>query len=87
MRKVILEDKKELRLSDLNDNSIVGILWQDNEKTTYLNFEGRLIEVCNFKNDAMVTSKNIQMYISTSVSISEVYVFDTMKKCFKWLSE
>jgi len=89
MKKVILDEfkKDKVYVKDLDDDSIVGILWQDGEKTTYISFEGRYLEIDNFQKKAMVTSKDIQTYINTSVTINEVYVFDTVKELFKWMSE
>lgn len=89
MKKVILDEfkKDKVYVKDLDQDSIVGILWEDGEKTTYISFEGRYLEIDNFSKKASVTSKDIQTYINTSVTISEVYLFDTVKELFKWLSE
>lgn len=89
MRKVILDEfeKEKVYVKDLNDDNIVGILWDDKQKTTYFELDGRYIEICNEYKKSIVMSKSIQEYIKGACSISEVYVFDTIKELFKWMSE
>lgn len=90
MKKVILNENKKdkVYLKDLDNDNIVGILWEDKEKTTCIKFENSFFEVDNFQNTAKkLNEKDIQRYIKGSDSIIEVYVFDTMKELFKWLSE
>lgn len=90
MIKVILEEKKpEMHISDITDNSIVGILWTDGIKSYLIKDGANIVHVGNNNNTAypmngMTSKKN---YIIDLNSNEAVYVFNDMKELFKWLSE
>jgi hypothetical protein len=87
MKKVILENKKEVYLSDLNENSIVGILWEYEIKKAVFTSNHDVFVVKNDKiRPEIYNNTNVVKYINQFVGI-EVFLFNTMKELFKWLSE
>ena len=86
MRKVILENKKEeVYLSDLNEDSIVGV------QTSICKFVmSRTKNGYEWIGEINLSSNEKSQYKTIKEAChgnSEVYQFDTMKELFKWLSE
>jgi len=91
MRKLALEDKKELRLSDLNDNSIVGIKFYAGKNYIIQERSGEFISLNVNENSISGSTFSEPTLLDYVKRIKkqdpEIYVFDTMKELFKWMSE
>jgi hypothetical protein len=92
MKKVILEEKKsDVYLSDLNEGSNIGIHWSSGEKGFILHSREKGFysygSISKFDLEDKVFEPTIKKYINNNKGITEVFVFDTAKDLFKWMSE
>lgn len=89
MKKVIFKKRtEEVYLSDLNDDSIIGIQWKTGVKTFVVNSNdgfvgcGKLSTLGSWEKDSK------KEYVKTAIEQKpEIFVFETEKELFKWLSE
>lgn len=86
MKKVILKEKtEEVYLSDLNDDSIVGIDW-DGLKHFVINTKDGFCATDNLNTSDRWNAETLKEYIS-KIENQKVFVFENQKELFKWLSE
>lgn len=89
MKKIILEENKDqVYLSDLNDDSIVGVVFEENTKGFLFKSEKGFTAICNDEIDISENwyASTIEEYVSDDV-VKQAYQFKTMKGLFKWLAE
>ena len=88
--KVILEEKKDaVHLSELNNDSVIGVLWGDDSKGVLLNNHENFFIL---NNDSIcvgfaVKKPSIKEYFEYIKEFKDVYLFSSVKECFKWMSE
>lgn len=102
MKKVILENREEQTyLSDLNNNSHVGFVDSDNDKghIVYIGGTGdndkfsaisvsNLGVYCNFGYDCKPSLlEALEIDERYDAKIVELFVFETRKELYRWLSE
>lgn len=91
MNKVTLEDRKELTLSDLNNDSIVGIKFFAGKNYIIQERSGNFISLSANENsisESTFSELSLVEYVKRlKKQDPEVFVFDTMKELHKWLSE
>lgn len=93
MKKVILKEKiEEVYLSDLNEDSVVGVQWIDDVKSSFVynKCQEEYTQIANDRSNtiSMNGKKTIKEYIEyIGTKHIKVYLFETQKELFKWLSE
>lgn len=94
MKKVIFEqDEQVIRLEDITDKMIIGILWRDKRKsflikntenkTLGLSLDNRSLKGKWTKN---TNKEYIKSLLRTEIN-SKVFVFDSPKELAQWLAE
>ena len=94
MKKVIFEqDEQVIRLEDITDKMIIGILWGDNyksfliknieNKTLGFNLNDRSLDGKWTKN---TNKEYIKSFLNNEIN-SKVFVFDSPKELAQWLAE
>lgn len=81
--------KTIINISELKKNSIVGIQWEENKAIVMKNSKG-YFAITNNQIDltSCFFEPKIKDYLKrASKDIKEVYVFDSVKECLKWMSE
>lgn len=93
MKKVVLkEQEKRIYLSDITDDNIIGVKWKHDESKALIYCQDKLyMFLSNYnitKNRCPVRKTSIQELIKKCEhDIKNVYVFETEKELFKWMSE
>ena len=91
MKKVIIEPNEQvIRLENVTDDMIIGILWDDDDKyflikddanmTVGMSLNG-LTTFCNW------TARNHKDYIKRACNFKDVFVFDSPKELAQWLAD
>lgn len=94
MKKVIFEqDEQVIRLEDITDKMIIGILWRDKRKSFLIkNTENKTLGLSldNRSLKGKWTKNTNKEYIKSLLRIeinSKVFVFDSPKELAQWLAE
>ena len=94
MKKVIFEqDEQVIRLEDITDKMIIGVLWGDNYKSFLIkNIENKTLgfSLDDRSLDGKWTKNTNKEYIEHLLSneiIFKVFVFDSPKELAQWLAE
>jgi len=90
MKKVMFELKEKINVNDLNDNSLVGIIWSSHKKTIITKVCNKFISIS--KNDYDLKSSwfkdSIKEYViqaNLNNTDIEVFVFSTRSEMENWL--
>ena len=91
MKKVIIgKNEKFIRLKDITDDMIIGILW-DNDSKSFLikNHENMTLGIGLNKLTILNkwTAKNHKDYIKAASDFKDIFVFDSHKELAQWLAE
>ena len=95
MKKVVVVDKvREIIIEDIKDDHIIGILWSSGSKNFLIRSDDK--EYCTttvnngiYSNTIKEKSKKelLKRFLSKNVLSLEIFVFDTERELYKWLSE
>ena len=94
MKKVIFEqDEEVIRLEDITDKMIIGLLWKDKHKSFLIkNIENKTFgfslddRSLNNKWTRDTNKEYIKSFLSNEIN-SKVFVFDSPKELARWLAE
>lgn len=94
MKKVIIEqDEQVIRLEDITDKMIIGLLWKDKHKSFLIkNIENKTLgfslddRSLDNKWTRDTNKEYIKSYLSNEIN-SKVFVFDSPKELAQWLAE
>ena len=95
MKKVVVVDKvREIIIEDIKDDHIIGILWSSGNKDFLIQSDDK--EYCAISVKDGICSNTIKekskkellkRFLSKNVLSLEIFVFDTERELYKWLSE
>ena len=94
MKKVIIEKNEQvIRLEDITDDMIVGLLWKDKYKSFLIkNIENKTLgfslddRSLNNKWTRNTNKEYIKSFLSNEIN-SKVFVFDSPKELAQWLAD
>ena len=91
MKKVIIgKNEKFIRLKDITDDMIIGILW-DNDSKSFLikNHENMTLGIGLNRLTILNkwTAKNHKDYIKAASDFKDIFVFDSPQELAQWLAE
>ena len=90
MKKIVLNASELISISDVGNNSKVGIQWTDGQKTMVIRTSYGFIGVEGSLNTNNSWSREtMQDYIETSLGQkgSQAFYFNKSSELFKWMSE
>ena len=94
MKKVVVGKAREISIEDIKDDHIIGILWSSGSKNFLILSDDK--EYCTttvnngiYSNTIKEKSKKelLKRFLSKNVLSLEIFVFDTERELYKWLSE
>ena len=94
MKKVVVGKAREISIEDIKDDHIIGILWSSGSKnfliqSDYKEYCATSVKNGIYSNTIKEKSKKelLKRFLSKNVLSLEIFVFDTEKELYKWLSE
>ena len=91
MKKVIVEKNEEvIRLEDVTDDMIIGILWDDDDKSFLIKDDNNRtvgIELNRLTILYNWVATNHKDYIKKASDFKDIFVFDSPKELAQWLAE
>ena len=91
MKKVIIEQNEQvIRLEDITDDMIVGIIWHDDDKSFLIKDNDNLtvgIGLNGLTTFGHWVAKNHKEYIKKACNFKDIFVFDSPKELAQWLAE
>ena len=94
MKKVVVNKVREISVEEIKDDHIIGVLWSSGSKNFLIQSDDK--EYCTttvnngiYSNTIKEKSKKelLKRFLSKNVLSLEIFVFDTEKELYKWLSE
>ena len=94
MKKVAVNKTIEISIEEIKDDHIIGILWSTGRKNFLIQLDYR--EYCATTINSGICDNTIRekskkellkRFLSKNVLSLEIFVFDTEKELYKWLSE
>ena len=94
MKKVVVNKVREISIEEIKDDHIIGVLWSSGSKNFLIQSDDK--EYCTttvnngiYSNTIKEKSKKelLKRFLSKNVLSLEIFVFDTEKELYKWLSE
>lgn len=94
MKKVVVNKVREISIEEIKNDHIIGILWGINNKNFLIQSDNK--EYCTTSVKEGICSRTIRekskkellkRLLSKNVLSLEIFVFDTEKELYKWLSE
>ena len=94
MKKVVVNKVREISIEEIKDDHIIGVLWSSGSKNFLIQSDDK--EYCTttvnngiYSNTIKEKSKKelLKRFLSENVLSLEIFVFDTEKELYKWLSE
>ena len=94
MKKVVVNKVREISIEEIKDDHIIGVLWSSGSKNFLIQSNDK--EYCTttvndgiYSNTIKEKSKKelLKRFLSKNVLSLEIFVFDTEKELYKWLSE
>ena len=94
MKKVVVNKVREISIEEIKNDHIIGILWSSGSKNFLIQSDDK--EYCTttvnngiYSNTIKEKSKKelLKRFLSKNVLSLEIFVFDTEKELYKWLSE
>lgn len=95
MKKVVVNKVREISIEEIKDDHIIGILWSSGSSKNFL-IQSDYKEYCTTSVKDGICSNTIKekskkellkRFLSKNVLSLEIFVFDTEKELYKWLSE
>ncbi len=93
MKKVIITESliNTINLENIHNNHIVGIVWESGKKAILIEQNGNYYAMNQDRLKlTSIFNPNIKDYLEARISVGslkEIYVFETLSECFKWMSE
>ena len=94
MKKVVVNKVREISIEEVKNDHIIGILWSTGSKNFLIQSDDKeycVTTVNNgiWSNTIKEKSKKelLKRFLSKNVLSLEIFVFDTEKELYKWLSE
>ena len=94
MKKVVVNKVREISIEEIKNDHIIGILWSTGSKNFLIQSDYK--EYCTTSVKDGICSRTIRekskkellkRLLSKNVLSLEIFVFDTEKELYKWLSE
>jgi len=94
MKKVVVNKVREISIEEIKDDHIIGVLWSSGSKNFLIQSDDK--EYCTttvnngiYSNTIKEKSKKelLKRFLSKNVLSLEIFIFDTEKELYKWLSE
>ena len=94
MKKVVVNKVREISIEEIKNDHIIGILWSSGSKNFLIQSDYK--EYCTTSVKDAICSNTIKekskkellkRLLSKNVLSLEIFVFDTEKELYKWLSE
>ena len=94
MKKVAVNKTIEVSIEEVKDDHIIGILWSTGRKNFLIQSDDK--EYCTTTINSGICNNTIRekskkellkRFLSKNVLTLEIFVFDTEKELYKWLSE
>ena len=94
MKKVVVNKVREISIEEIKNDHIIGVLWSSGSKNFLIQSNDK--EYCTttvndgiYSNTIKEKSKKelLKRFLSKNVLSLEIFVFDTEKELYKWLSE
>ena len=94
MKKVVVNKTIEVSIEEVKDDHIIGVLWSTGSKNFLIQSDYK--EYCTTSVKDGICSNTIKekskkellkRFLSKNVLSLEIFVFDTEKELYKWLSE
>ena len=94
MKKVVVNKVREISIEEIKDDHIIGVLWSSGSKNFLIQSDDKeycttTVNDCICSNTIKEKSKKelLKRLLSKNVLSLEIFVFDTEKELYKWLSE
>ena len=94
MKKVVVNKVREISIEEIKNDHIIGVLWSSGSKNFLIQSDYK--EYCKTSVKDSICSNTIKekskkellkRLLSKNVLSLEIFVFDTEKELYKWLSE
>ena len=94
MKKVVVNKVREISIEEIKNDHIIGVLWSSGSKNFLIQSDDK--EYCTTSVKDGICSRTIKekskkellkRFLSKNVLSLEIFVFDTEKELYKWLSE
>ena len=94
MKKVVVNKVREISIEEIKNDHIIGVLWSSGSKNFLIQSDDK--EYCTTTINSGICSNTIKenskkellkRLLSKNVLSLEIFVFDTEKELYKWLSE
>ena len=91
MKKVIIEPNEQvIRLENVTDDMIIGILWDDDDKSFLIKDDANVtvgMSLNRLTTSCKWIARNHKDYIKKACNFKDVFVFDSPKELAQWLAE
>lgn len=94
MKKVVVNKVREISIEEIKNDHIIGVLWSSGSKNFLIQSDDKEYCATSVKdgicsNTIKEKSKKelLKKFLSKNVLSLEIFVFDTEKELYKWLSE
>jgi len=95
MKRIVIEQSETVALSEIDNNSIVGIQWESGDKCFIIDTPAGLCSVNNRTRPNIFNvwyAESAQEYVEKSLhqgnnTNSKAYVFDDQLELFEWMSK
>ena len=94
MKKVVVNKVREISIEEIKNDHIIGVLWSSGSKNFLIQSDDK--EYCTTSVEDGICSNTIKekskkellkRFLSKNSLSLEIFVFDTEKELYKWLSE
>ncbi len=94
MKKVVVNKVREISIEEIKNDHIIGVLWSSGSKNFLIQSDDKEYCTTSVKDGiCSITIKEkskkelLKRFLSKNVLTLEIFVFDTEKELYKWLSE
>ena len=94
MKKVVVNKVREMSIEEIKNDHIIGVLWSTGRKDFLIQSDDKEYcttsvkdGICNNTIREMSKKELLKRLLSKNVFSLEIFVFDTEKELYKWLSE
>ena len=92
MKKVVKNQQCDvINLSDVTNESIVGVQWKDGEKSFIVKLKSEKFAACGSTDLCLGDAwhrTSVEKYLEKTISMGATpFVFDTLKELYQWMAE
>ena len=94
MKKVVVNKVREISIEEIKNDHIIGVLWSSGSKNFLIQSDYKEYRATSIKDGIcsnIIKEKSkkelLKRFLSKNVLSLEIFVFDTEKELYKWLSE